>query len=105
MARRRVSTGGQDPGERAFLERYDASLYPHPSVAVDVVLLTVREGALWSLLVRREAYPQRGRWSLPGVDPPLPAGGTLLAFATGRFRKSCSVLRSPDFSIVSRLRD
>jgi 8-oxo-dGTP diphosphatase len=66
VARRRLPASGQDPGERAFLERYDASRYPHPSVAVDVILLTVREGALWSVLVRREAYPQRGRWSLPG---------------------------------------
>jgi 8-oxo-dGTP diphosphatase len=52
--------------ERAFLARYDASRFERPSVTVDVVLLTVREGALWTLLVRRDAHPEKGKWSLPG---------------------------------------
>lgn len=67
MATRRTQrNSGSDAGERAFLERYDPSRYPHPSVTVDVVLLTVREGALWSLLLRREEHPDKGKWALPG---------------------------------------
>src|SRR5512141_2816415 len=53
--------------EQAFLAHYDASRFDHPSVTADVVLLTVREGALWSLLVRRLEHPDKGKWSLPGV--------------------------------------
>jgi 8-oxo-dGTP diphosphatase len=36
------------------------------SVAVDLVLLTIRDGALCALLVRRGVPPYRGRWALPG---------------------------------------
>lgn len=45
---------------------YDASRFERPSVAVDVALLTVDEGALKTLLLRRDAAPYRGRWALPG---------------------------------------
>jgi 8-oxo-dGTP diphosphatase len=64
--------------ELAFLASYDASRFPRPSLAVDVVLLTVRDGALWSLLGRRTNHPHRGRWALPGsflwIDESLDAG-------------------------------
>jgi 8-oxo-dGTP diphosphatase len=52
--------------ELAFLASYDGSRFPRPSVAVDVVLLTVRDGAIWALLGRRNDHPHRGRWALPG---------------------------------------
>ena len=52
--------------ELAFLATYDASRFPRPSVAVDVVLLTVRTDAIWALLGRRDDHPHRGRWALPG---------------------------------------
>ena len=52
--------------EREFLARYDASRFPHRSVAVDVVVVTALGGELRALLVRREEHPHRGRWSLPG---------------------------------------
>jgi 8-oxo-dGTP diphosphatase len=52
--------------ERAFLAAYDASRYPRPSVAVDVVLLTVRDGNVWTVLRRRDEQPAKGRWALPG---------------------------------------
>jgi 8-oxo-dGTP diphosphatase len=53
--------------ERAFLASYDAGRYDRPSVAVDVALLAIRNGALWTLLVRRQEHPARGSWALPGV--------------------------------------
>jgi 8-oxo-dGTP diphosphatase len=56
-----------DSDELAFLASYDASRYPRPSVAVDVVLLTVADDTLQTLLVRRTEPPQRGRWALPGT--------------------------------------
>jgi 8-oxo-dGTP diphosphatase len=36
------------------------------AVTVDLVLLTIREGALHVLLVRRGIPPYRGQWALPG---------------------------------------
>lgn len=61
------TTGAMTGDEARFLADYDPSRYPRPSVAVDVVLLTIREGALWTLLVRRDDHPAKGRWALPGV--------------------------------------
>jgi len=55
-----------DRDELAFLARYDAAEFPHPSLAVDVVLVTAHEGRLRALLVRRDEHPAKGRWALPG---------------------------------------
>ena len=61
-----MATDPRDLDELAFLASYDASAYPHPSVAVDVVLLTVADGGIRTLLLRRSRQPQQGRWALPG---------------------------------------
>lgn len=55
-----------NPDEIAFLAGYDASRYPRPSVAVDVVMLTVRDESLRVLLGRRPEPPDRDKWALPG---------------------------------------
>ena len=52
--------------ERAFLREYDPSAFPPFAVTVDVVLLTVRGGALQVLLVERDTHPFRGALALPG---------------------------------------
>ena len=54
------------PTEADFLRTYDPAAFPPLAVAVDVVVLTVRQGRLCALLVRRGEPPQRGRWALPG---------------------------------------
>src|SRR3954452_12906806 len=36
------------------------------AVTVDLVVLTIREGELCALVVRRGIAPYRGRWALPG---------------------------------------
>jgi 8-oxo-dGTP diphosphatase len=59
-----MTTGGTD--ELAFLASYDASRYPRPSVTVDVVLLTVDDRAIRTLLGKRVEHPAKGRWALPG---------------------------------------
>ena len=67
-------TARRQDGDEAFLEAYDPTSYPRPSVAVDVALLTIREGSLWTIVTRRGERPWRGRWALPGVFVGLDEG-------------------------------
>lgn len=55
-----------NPAEQEFLAAYDATQFPHPSVSVDVAVLTVDAWRLRAVLVQREEHPDRDRWSLPG---------------------------------------
>ena len=45
---------------------YDPSQFPAFAVTVDVVVLTMAEGALHVLLVRRGVSPFEGMWAIPG---------------------------------------
>jgi len=45
---------------------YDPSVFPRPSVTVDVVIFTVRDRRLDLLLIQRKAWPFEGEWALPG---------------------------------------
>ncbi|PYE53525.1 NUDIX hydrolase [Deinococcus yavapaiensis] len=56
----------RSPDEQAFLDAYDPTAFERPSVTVDVVLLTVLDGDLHVLLIRRDEHPCKGCWSLPG---------------------------------------
>lgn len=52
--------------EAEFLAAYDPGEYERPSVAVDVVLLAVRDGALWTVGRARTQHPNQGAFGLPG---------------------------------------
>lgn len=52
--------------ERDFLDAAAPVAFDRPSVTVDLVLMSVRDGALYALLMRRPAPPAKGRWALPG---------------------------------------
>lgn len=52
--------------EANFLAQYDAAQYNHPSVAVDIVLLTLEEQSLHTMLLQRDQHPARDHWALPG---------------------------------------
>lgn len=52
--------------ERAFLEDYGAEQFARPSIAVDLLLMSVVDGGLGALLVRRDEHPGLGKWALPG---------------------------------------
>lgn len=45
---------------------YDPHAFPPFAVTVDLIVLTVRDGELSVLLVRRGVSPFQGRWALPG---------------------------------------
>ena len=52
--------------EQEFLATYDASEFPHPSLAVDIALITVDQAKLKALLLQRDQHPAKGKWALPG---------------------------------------
>ena len=45
---------------------YDPSQFPAFAVTVDIVILTMSEGDLKALLVRRGVEPFQGMWAIPG---------------------------------------
>ena len=49
-----------------FLENYDETLYRRPSNTVDMILMTVSDGFLKLLLIRRKDHPFIYDWALPG---------------------------------------
>lgn len=73
--------------EKEFLEAYDPSAFERPSVTVDVALLSVVDGALFTLLVQRAEHPFKGKWSLPGgfvrLDESLDAAARRVLAAKG----------------------
>lgn len=48
------------------MEAYEPRDYPPVAVTVDIVLLTIHDGALSALLIRRGAEPFKGQYALPG---------------------------------------
>jgi 8-oxo-dGTP diphosphatase len=53
--------------ESDFLSSYDPNAFERPSVTVDLVLMTISEGALRVLLTERSQQPFAGMWGLPGT--------------------------------------
>ena len=67
----------ESASEREFLASYDPRAFDPVAVTVDVVTLTIRDGALDVLLVQRGVPPFEGQWALPGgfVKPQAGAAG------------------------------
>lgn len=55
-----------DAAEADFLSSYDPRSFELVAVTVDVALLTIRQGQLSVLLVRRGGHPFKGFWAMPG---------------------------------------
>ncbi len=53
-------------GETTWLSSYDTHAFPPFALTVDLVIFTIRDGQLATLLVRRGEHPYRGWWALPG---------------------------------------
>ena len=73
----------------------DVTEYPRPSVAVDLVILTVVDSDLKVLLIRRELAPFAGQWALPGgflrVGPGGQGGESLLEAAQRELEEETGV--------------
>jgi len=52
--------------EATFLDRYDPGAFERLSIAVDLILMSVVDGAPAALLVRRDEHPAADAWALPG---------------------------------------
>ena len=63
---RKPPSSKSDRHEQAFLAEYDAAQFPHPSVTVDVALVSADQGRLRAVLMQRNEHPHRGKWALPG---------------------------------------
>lgn len=50
----------------AMTDEIALSPYPKPALAVDLVLMSVRDGGLAALLQQRQKGPEQGKWALPG---------------------------------------
>lgn len=59
----RIMTGAD---EAQFLASYDPLRHDPVAVTVDVVALTIRDGRLHVLLIRRGQPPHKDQWALPG---------------------------------------
>jgi 8-oxo-dGTP diphosphatase len=74
--------------EAEFLKAYDPGQYERPSVAVDLILMSVVEGAPAALLIRRDEHPHLGAWALPGgfvgIDESLDAAARRLLASKAR---------------------
>lgn len=64
-ASRKSTESAGDP-EATFLEEYRADAFSHPSLTVDVVLMTAQGGSLHALLRMRAQHPDQGKWATPG---------------------------------------
>jgi 8-oxo-dGTP diphosphatase len=62
-----VTTKTSDPGASAD---YDPSQFPAFAVTVDAVILTISQGRLHVLLIRRGVLPFEGMWAIPGGFKP-----------------------------------
>ncbi|SEW29619.1 8-oxo-dGTP diphosphatase [Ruminococcaceae bacterium KH2T8] len=63
MKERKLST----KEEKAFLDKYDASSYEHPSVTTDIVIFTLDPSdELNILLIKRGEHPYKDCWAIPG---------------------------------------
>ena len=52
--------------EDEFLKKYNAEEFKRPSVAVDILVFTIKDDKLKLLLIKRGAHPFKGMFAIPG---------------------------------------
>ncbi|NSB15380.1 NUDIX hydrolase [Clostridium beijerinckii] len=66
-----------DKNEKEFLSEYDVNIYDRPSVTNDIIIFTtgdrieensrkVPKKGMQILLIKRDDYPYKGKWAIPG---------------------------------------
>jgi 8-oxo-dGTP diphosphatase len=60
------SNGQTFASDEAAAHGYDPSKYERPSVTVDVIMMSLRQGDLQVLLIKRRSWPFEGMWAIPG---------------------------------------
>lgn len=66
-----------DEYEKEFLDKYDINIFERPSVTNDVIIFTtddkveknsrkVPKKGMQMLLIKRDDYPDKGKWAIPG---------------------------------------
>lgn len=56
----------QSQEEADFLKSYNPQGYPAMALTSDIVVLTLQQGKLSVLLIKRGGHPYKGSWALPG---------------------------------------
>ncbi|MGH2638894.1 MAG: NUDIX hydrolase [Rhabdochlamydiaceae bacterium] len=57
---------GSSVNDEAKAHGYDPNQYERPSVTVDVIMMSLRQGDLHVLLIKRRSWPFEGMWAIPG---------------------------------------
>lgn len=52
--------------EQAFLKNYNVAEYERPSVTADIVIFTIQNKKLMTLLIKRKNHPYKDKWAFPG---------------------------------------
>ena len=73
------------------LSNYTPDGYKHPSVTVDVIICSIKEGELKVLLIKRKYPPFRDHWAIPGGFVDIEAKETLEESATRELKEETGV--------------
>lgn len=77
--------------ESEYLKHYDPKAYASPLVTVDIAIFTLHEESLKVLLVKREEFPEKGKWALPGGFVDMAQDISLEATATRKLMEKTGV--------------
>jgi len=80
--------------EKEFLQNYRIHDYEVPLSSVDMAIFGIVDGELNILLVKRDEYPQKGKWALPGGFVDLRKDQNIDATAYRKLKEKTGI-RSP----------
>lgn len=82
-----LSRSLREKDDQNFLKKYDASIYPKPSVTVDIIICTIMYEQLRVLLIKRKHPPYRDCWAIPGGFVDIEKNETLERAAARELQK------------------
>jgi len=78
--------------EREFIQQYDPKRYSGPICSVDMVIFSVLDNRLNVLLIKRDLYPNKDVWALPGGIIDTAIDETIEATAKRKLEERTGVL-------------